>query len=245
MGAKEITTNRSQTIIFLLMISMVSLLLPYVPFGQKLGYPFQLLMTWFHEMGHGLTMIFVGSTFSYLEIFSNGSGLAHSSSTPQAVWMNLSLSKALVSLGGLIGPPIVGSLCLIMSKNPKDTHIILIVFSIFSILSAIIWVKIGVGFFIIIPFGMVAAWIAWKGHPTLKQLTVQFIGIQATLSTFNNIDYLFTDYVSINGSNYPSDVSNISTSIGLPYWFWGIMVAALSFYMIFLAFKSIFTPQKV
>lgn len=59
--------------------AVVYALIWHTYYGYYILYPFTILGTWFHEMGHGIMSILVGGRFNYLEIFPNGSGLAHSS----------------------------------------------------------------------------------------------------------------------------------------------------------------------
>ena len=41
----------------LILAGFIVLALPALPFGNYLVYPFTILTTWFHEMGHGLTAL--------------------------------------------------------------------------------------------------------------------------------------------------------------------------------------------
>ena len=47
-------------------------------YGYYILYPFTIMGTWFHEMGHGIMSMMVGGDFIKLEFFPNGSGLAWS-----------------------------------------------------------------------------------------------------------------------------------------------------------------------
>ena len=56
----------------LILAVVVVLALPALPFGNYLMYPFVILTTWFHEMGHGLTALMLGQNFDQLQIFADG-----------------------------------------------------------------------------------------------------------------------------------------------------------------------------
>ena len=75
----------------------------FVPFGDLLLYPFTLFTTWVHEMGHGLAALATGGTFEHLELFGSGGGVAHTISARTGA------RGALVPLGGLVAPSIVGA----------------------------------------------------------------------------------------------------------------------------------------
>ena len=59
------------------------------PFLGQVRYPFLLLGTWFHEMGHGITALILGGKFEYLEIYSNGGGVAYTSYLMNELWLSL------------------------------------------------------------------------------------------------------------------------------------------------------------
>ena len=103
-------------LLWLLLAAFITVVLWQMPFGNFVLYPFTILSTWFHEMGHGLTAIALGGRFEKLMIFSNGSGLAYNSG-------HLALGafgRALVSTGGLMGPPIAGAALLMASRHASQ-----------------------------------------------------------------------------------------------------------------------------
>ncbi len=191
-------------------------------------YPFTLLGTWFHEMGHGITSMLVGGTFVKLEIFNDGSGLAYSSY--QDFYIKKNIALALVSAAGLMGPPIMGSILILMSKSFKKSTIILYALSIAMALSVIIWVRTGVGIITISLLAGLFFFIAYKGGDRFKQLAVQIIGLQACLSTYLQINYLYTEKVSVGGNptGY-SDTGNIAQHLGGTYWIWGTLIGIAGF----------------
>ena len=62
----------------LILAGVLVLFLPALPFGNFLIWPFVILTTWFHEMGHGLTALVTGNAFDLLVINADGSGFASS-----------------------------------------------------------------------------------------------------------------------------------------------------------------------
>src|SRR4051812_46612188 len=73
----------------------------FIPFGRLLLYPFTLMATWVHEMGHGVGALISGGRFEYLDVFADASGLAHVLHAPGA--------DGFVCAAGLLAPPIVGA----------------------------------------------------------------------------------------------------------------------------------------
>ncbi|XDE62872.1 M50 family metallopeptidase [Arthrospira platensis BEA 1257B] len=63
----------------LVVAAIATIILWQFYWGNYVLYPFSILATWFHEMGHGLTAILLGGNFHKLLLFPNGSGLAYNS----------------------------------------------------------------------------------------------------------------------------------------------------------------------
>jgi len=95
-------SSRNKQLLILILLSIVVLLMWYLPQLGIVRYPFMLLGTWFHEMGHGLTSILVGAHFDRLEIFPNGSGIAYTTYYSNA-WIPMNIGRALVAAGGCLG----------------------------------------------------------------------------------------------------------------------------------------------
>ena len=74
--------DRQQRITLLVILALGSLMIWHAPFGALLLYPFTILSTWFHEMGHGLSAILMGERFDSLVIYPDGSGVAMSLVSP-------------------------------------------------------------------------------------------------------------------------------------------------------------------
>ena len=84
--------------------------------------------------------------------------------------------------------------------------------------------------------GLAILGIAFKGSPGTQRFAVQFLGVQACVSTYRQISYLFSQSA---GPQLVSDTAQIQQVLLLPYWFWGALIAVLSF--LILAQSLIFT----
>ena len=70
------------------------------PYGWYISYPFRILGTWFHEMGHGLMGVITGGQFSHLEMNPDGSGVAYTLSSgiiPRALVAAAELSQRYIT----------------------------------------------------------------------------------------------------------------------------------------------------
>lgn len=192
-----------------------------VPFGRFLLYPFTLLATWVHEMGHGLAALCVGGSFSALEIFSDASGLAHTAE-------RAGFPSGVVAAAGLLAPPIVGAGVLALSRGPRRARVVLLVLAAALTASLAIWVRSMAGF-IAIPIALaLMVYAAVKLEGNRRTLFAQFVGLTLGLDTISRLDYLFTRSVIIDGVPHPSDIALVATAWGGPDLLWGLLLAAVS-----------------
>ncbi len=93
--------------------AIATILLWQVPGGDYILYPFTILATWFHEMGHGLMALILGGQFHQLQIFSSGSGVATYSISRSL----RPIGPALVAAAGPMGPPLAGAALILASRS--------------------------------------------------------------------------------------------------------------------------------
>lgn len=214
---------------WLLVAAAMTVTLWQMPFGNLALYPFTILATWFHEMGHGLAAIMLGGRFEKLMIFSNGSGLAyHSGSLAFG-----SVGRAFVSAGGLLGPPIAGTMLLLASRHRKSARGALLTLGVLLILSTIVWVRTLVGWLVLPILGAVIFYLSMESVAWFQVFAVQFLGVQACVSSYRQLGYLFSHSATIGGRTMLSDTGRIAEMLLLPYWFWGVLISVISAVMLF------------
>ena len=212
----------------LILAGVVIVTLPAIPFGNYLLYPFTILTTWFHEMGHGLTALLLGFGFDHLVILPDGSGYAETHRPADSS----NIANALIGVGGPLGPTIAGSLLILASSRHQWWKPALLALAAAIALSTFVWVRSLTG---IVVLPLVAAglgWIAWKGRDWLQRFALQFLGVLGALSMFTDWSYLFTERTVLAGQVMYSDTGMIEQSLWLPHWIWAILIIALSGLMI-------------
>lgn len=208
--------SRGEAIGRLALAGIVVSLLPVLPFGDVLAYPFLILTTWFHEMGHGLTALATGQEFYRLAIFPNGSGVAEF-----AVGGNAPrLTHAAIAFGGPIAPSIAGAALIVASAHPRAWRPVLWAMVAAILASTIIWVRSATGWWALPVAAAILGLVAWRGSGGLQRFTLQFLGLTAAWSVFGAWRYFLTEQVVIEGQSQLSDTGAIAAVIGLPYWFW-------------------------
>ena len=223
--------------VWLVAAGVVTVVLWHVPGGNFVLYPFTILATWFHEMAHGLAALLLGGRFDKLLIYSNGSGAAQYSGP---LFMG-SIGVAVVAAAGPLGPPIAGSGLILASRGARWTSLSLTLLGAVMLISSAIWVRSSYGLIAVPAIGCLILIVAMKGSPGVKAFAVQFLGVQACVSTYRQLDYLFSRTAGPLGI---SDTAQIAQILFLPYWFWGAVIAVLSFLILILSLRMAYRPHS-
>ena len=206
---------------WLIAAAIATALLWQLPGGDYILYPFTILATWFHEVGHGLMALLLGGQFEKLEIFSNGSGVAtygiQSSLGP--------IVPAIIAAAGPMGPPIAGAALILASRSFRAATLCLKILGSFLLFSTLIWVRSWFGLLAIPLLGLIILGIALKAPRWAQGFVIQFLGVQACVSTYHQLDYLFSQSAGPLGL---SDTAQMQRYLLLPYWFWGGLMAIAS-----------------
>ena len=206
--------------LYLVIAAIVTVVAWQFYYGRLAMYPFTLLATYAHEMGHGLTALLVGGDFARLEMQPDGSGVAHWSGSVGRI------ARGLVSAGGLVGPSVAGAILLAVSRNHKRAKWILLGLGVVMLLTVVIWTRgLFAPIFVLATAAVVigvARLFPDRGAPLLLQL----IGVQLCIAVFRDVDYMFSESA---GPGKLSDTAAMAEALFLPYWFWGTLTAAFSF----------------
>ena len=208
----------------LFLAGVLVVFMPQLPLGNYLIYPFTILTTWFHEMGHGLTGMVLGHEFERLVIFTDGSGYAETRLDSDAG----NLSHGLIAAGGPLGPVMIGAALILASSRRKQWKPALLVLAGLIALSALIWVRSTVGLVVLPLVGAAIAWIAYRGKDWAQRFSLQFLGVLAAMSMLRDWDYLFSHSAVIGGQPMLSDTGAMEEALLLPYWLWAIVLLAIS-----------------
>jgi len=200
---------------------VILLLERLIPFGRLALYPFTLLATWVHELGHGLTALAAGGHFQRLEIFSDASGLAHTA-------VSVGWRDALVAAGGLLAPPIVGAAILAYAHGPRRARVVLFGLAGALAISTAIWVRSATGVIVMPMLAIGLGLYAWRGRPSRRIIATQLIGVLLALDTVTRLDYLFTSSAEIDGVHRTSDIARFAETLGGHYLLWGLLFAVVS-----------------
>ncbi|HEX8364823.1 MAG TPA: M50 family metallopeptidase [Allosphingosinicella sp.] len=214
--------DRRQRVALLLGIALASIALWQTALGRLLLYPFTILATWFHEMGHGVAAMLAGRGFERLLIFAYGSGVAESLRPADGY----GVTDALVAASGPLGPAIAGALLIVCSRSPAATRNALTTLGVALVVSTAIWVRSPAGWLVLPALGLALFLLTLRGSEPLQRFVIQLVGVQACISAWQQFDYLFSPGGIVGGELRRSDTGAIADALLLPYWFWGAIVSA-------------------
>lgn len=108
---KELSTQRTLTLIAL--AALTTLLLSVIPWLGWINFPFRLLITMVHELGHGLAALLTGGNFIRFVVSADGSGLAYTSGG----W------RFLIIPAGYLGAALFGALLIMLGRSYRWSRI--------------------------------------------------------------------------------------------------------------------------
>ena len=217
-----LTHQQRLALLLLIIASIISYLLSILPFGNYIIWPFVILTTYIHEMGHGLTAMLAGGDFRYIVLNADASGVAVYSG------VNNNVLLASVAAGGLLAPSIAGGLFMLSGSNQRTSSYAIVILCVFMLLGTVIWVRSTYGVLMIMATATFFFCVLSIRKNFIKQLLVQFLGVQMLLDTVTRTArYLFTDATGTVDKLQHSDTSVIAANLGGAYWLWGIIILVL------------------
>ena len=146
-------TTRSQGALILVLAAIVFVILNRVPFGLYVQWPFVIITTFVHEMGHGLAAMMTGDNLLQIEIYKNASGLARIETV--AGWR-----QAMIAAGGLLAPALIGGSFIIAGRSKKTSSQFFLLFSLSILICCVLWVRSIFGLLILMPTGTLFLWLS-------------------------------------------------------------------------------------
>lgn len=230
--------SHKQRAIVLAVIAAASIAAWQTQIGSLVLYPFTILATWFHEMGHGLAAILMGGRFEHLVIYSNGSGFAQYALPADRI----RLTDAYIAACGPLGPAAAGSMLILSSRTAKATRIALLLLGAVLLISTAIWVRSVTGWLVLPVLGLAILAIALGATGQVQQFAIQLLGVQACISVWRQFAYLFS--TGGVGPGSLSDTAAIADALILPYWLWGAIISAMTILMLVWSISVAFRENR-
>ncbi|RBP53777.1 M50 family metallopeptidase [Arenicella xantha] len=232
-------TNRSsarrRAAALLLLAGLVFFVLSLFPIGRLIQWPFVILTTFIHELGHGLTAMLVGGKFIQMELYSDAAGLAQMR-LPSGGWRS-----ALVATGGLLAPALFGGALIVAGRSTTSSSRLFLILSIVILVSCVLWIRSIFGLTVMGLMGLGFLWLARQRRPGLHQFLIQFIGVHMLVDTVTRtLSYLFSPGASVNGVIRHSDTSAIAQAIGGSHLLWGTIIAILALSIFWFSLRRVY-----
>ena len=177
--------TRSVTLIGL--AGLFTLLITVVPGLNVLNYPFRLLLTIVHELGHGLAALLTGGSFVRFQIAADGSGLAYTAGGLRFV----------VIPAGYLGVALFGAVLIYLGRSYRASRIALAILGGGMILLGIRYAVPTIftaqflngllTTFASIIFGLFFVWVAARASASLIIFLIHVVAIQAGLTAFTDL----------------------------------------------------------
>jgi hypothetical protein len=225
----------------LLVATVITIALWFVPLGEYLVYPIRLFVTFVHEGSHALVSFLTGGSVQSLTIGSDGSGEVYA--LPSG-WF----SAVLTSSAGYLGSTAFGVLLLLLIRKAVSAKHVLYGCAAFVAIMTVVFGMLSPMFnflslqvaFSSIAFTIVSGIVLTAGlfvlarfaGPRLANFAVAFLAVQCLLNALSDLKTLFYISAPVIGSDINTDARNMALATGLPGIVWVVIWIGLSLLMI-------------
>ena len=236
----------------LLVATLVTIALWFIPYANILVYPIRLFVTFIHEGSHVLAGLLTGASVQSLTVAADGSGEVYSA--PNGLF-----SALLTSSAGYLGATAFGVLLLVLIRRAYSARIVLAVCAAFVGLMTIVFgllapvwnifsanVTIGSVAFtvisgVILTVGLLA--IAKYASARAAQFVLSFLAVQCVLNALSDLKTVFF-MSSPFDSPMQTDAANMAAATGIPAIAWVLIWIAVSVVMISVGLRIYAVSQR-
>jgi hypothetical protein len=223
----------------LLVATVITIVLWFIPYADILTYPFRIFVTFIHEGGHAIAALLTGNSVESLSVALNASGETYTTKG------NL-ISQILVSSAGYLGATAYGVLLLFLIRRAIAARIVLVGSAVLILALTLgygLWSPLTLLMGILLSVGLIA--IAKYASPRVATFFVSFLAVQCVLNALLDLKtVLFLS--SPFAPSVPTDAMNMANATGIPAMFWAVIWIGLSFLLLSMAmrFYAVSREQK-
>jgi hypothetical protein len=220
--------------------AMVAFVLPWL---GPLAYPFRLLTTIVHELGHGLAAMLTGGSFLRFVVFPNGSGLAYTAGG----------NPWLIIPAGYLGAALFGAALIMLGRSPQVSRATLALLggalslltlryalpAVFSssVFSGMLTLVAGLG------FGALLIGVAWKLAAAWSLALLNLLAFAVGLSAIGDLTTLFRITTTPAGAAL-SDAHAMAQLSGIPAIFWAVAWVTIAVALLGAAFWATWLKKR-
>ncbi len=246
----KIAEDARPQLMLLLVATVITIALWFIPFTDYLIYPIRLFVTFIHESGHALAAVLTGGSVQSLTVSPDSSGLVKA-------YSQNSLATLLFSSAGYLSATAYGVLLLALIRWRVSPHKILFGSGIFIALMTVVFGLLAPVWHIFtadVSFGSVAftlfsgalltaGLVAAARYANLKwaNFAVCFLAVQCLLNAVFDLKNLFIISATTGAHN---DAMNMAQVTGLPAFMWILIWIVISVVMISIGLRVYVASQK-
>lgn len=248
----KIAEDARPQIKLLLVATVITIALWFIPYADYLVYPIRLFVTFVHEGGHVLAGLLTGGSVQSLTVSMDGSGEVYSA--PSGLF-----SALLTSSAGYLGSTAFGVLLLVTIRRAFSARIVLAVCAAFVGLMTLVFgllapvwnifsanVTVGSVTFTVVAGAILTAGllaIAKYASARVAQFTLSFLAIQCILNALSDLKTVF--FASTPFANpMHTDAVNMANATGIPALAWVLIWIGISVLMISVGLRVYAVSQK-
>ncbi len=237
----------------LLIATVLTVALWFIPFADYLVYPIRLFVTFIHEGSHALVGFLTGGSVQSLTVGADGSGVVYS--VPSGFLGAIATSSA-----GYLGTTAFGVLLLFLIRKQFSAKKVLlgiagfiglmtVLFGVLSPIFNIFSLQVGVTnvlFTAIVGALLTGGLFALGKYASVKtaNFAVAFLAVQCLLNSLLDLKTLFFINAPLVGSEIGNDAVNMANATGLPAFAWVMIWIGVSVLMISVGLRLYAVSQK-
>ncbi len=249
----KIADDAKPQLLLLLLATVITLVLWFIPFAEYLVYPVRLFVTFIHESSHALIAVLTGGSVQSLTISMDGSGVVYSAPSS-------TIGALLTSSAGYLGTTAFGVLMLYLIRRSVSPNKILTALGIFVAAMTVVFTVISPIFnflsleaafssivFTIIAGTLLAAGLVALGvysRARVANFAVAFLAVQCLLNALADLKTVFFINAPLIGSDMHTDAANMATATGIPGIMWVVIWIGMSLLMISLGLRLYAVSQN-
>jgi len=248
----KVAEDAKPQIFLLLIATVITIALWFIPYADYLVYPIRLFVTFVHEGSHVLAALLTGGSIESLTVSPDTSGLV-------MFRYNSQISQLITSSAGYLGSTAFGVLLLVMIRRAYSARIVLaasaifvgamtLLFGLFAPIWNVFSVNVSFGSVaftvvsgVLLTAGLLA--IARYASARVAQFAMSFLAVQCVLNALSDLKTVFYASSPFAGA-MQTDALNMANATGLPAVAWVLIWIGISVLMISVGLRVYVANQK-
>jgi hypothetical protein len=230
----------------LLIATVLSIALWFIPFAEYLVYPIRLFVTFIHEGGHVLAALITNSAVFSLSVAPDASGQVLA--VPET-----RLASLLISSAGYLGATAFGVVLLVLIRRAVQARMVLLGTAVYITLLTFVFGLMlpvwnmaraetsifSVAFTVVSGLAISGGLVALARYGSSKTATffLSFLAVQCILNALFDLKTIFVAHSPFFAGHVQSDAANMAAATGVPSFFWVILWIGVSLLMVSLGLR--------